>query len=357
MKRRSFLISGISFAATLAIPKKIQATTIKDTKIQPKPIVDTIIKTINPSLSDSILSIYSQLTESSKLIDKNTANIKDEYTLAYSNSDALMQGYVAPITYASSLISRLPIEAVIKLVTPNISPKQISELTTISAFHGHTLIVITLRNFIAQEGREVLLDLLKENPKYNNDPRKIPKSMFFNELMGRKNKISKNFLNVISKGKDMIPISGSRGIVDLALFGASFPLAFSNIGMSRFLGTILRHGLSGRNMLAKDIKEGEPKKIAEQTVRTSTNLVTYPSNLAGNAIFQEGLKITNIIQNVSPDLQVQSNLRDLISTIFSFGLYQTAKIKMQQTMETKLRNNKDNTSFFIKALQSYVKPK
>lgn len=362
MNRRSFLISSISLVGTSLIQRKSKPVDTPKKQITEKNLmVDNIIKTLNPSVTDSILSVHSQLTESSKLIDKNLETIKDTDTLAYSNSDALMQGYVAPITYASSLLSRLPIEAIIKLVSHNLSPKQISELTTISSFHGHTFIVLTLRNFIVQEGRDIILDLLEKNPKYKNDPRNIPYSILLKELGNNKESISQNFKKNLTKITSMQEtyinsLSTNRGWIDTAIVGSSFPIAFSNTGLSRFFGMVLRHGLSGRNMILRDIEKGDPKKIEEQTIRASTNLVTYPSNLAVNAIFQEILKKTNWDKNISKDTQVQSHFRDLLSTIFSFGVYQTGKIKMQQAMETSLRANKNINNPFAKFLKNFVYP-
>lgn len=363
MNRRSFLISGLSFTGSTLIPRKLIAKQNIETKpTAESPVLDKVCKTLNPTLTDAALSVYGQLTESSKLIDANNLRISDTETLAYSNADALMQGYVAPITYASSLASRIPIETLIKLVSHGMSPEQISELTTIASFHGHTFIVVTLRNFIVEEGRDILLKLLEKEKKYKNDPRNIPLNVLLAELMKNKESISKNFVENMMKIKDMKTnylesLKGTRGWVDTAIVGASFPVASSNTGMARFLGVILRHGLSGRNMITRDLKKGDDKKVVEQTIRATTNLATYPSNLAVNAFFQELLGKTNLIKKASNDLQVQSHLKDLISTLFSFGLYQTAKIRMQQQMETRIRDNKTANLGIIKGLQWYIDPK
>lgn len=373
-RRDFFRITAISSSVILASQNTVKA---EETKQAPPATPEQkeqnkILEYLNPNLTEAIPVVICNFYESSKLIENNFETKVGEFEIRNSNADTYARAISGSLSYLALLGSRVSIESGSEAIKKHlsedtkkafkVSDKNISNFSTISAFHFQTLILVYGTVPLIKIFREAYLETLK-NEKYKNDPRKVSLSEIVKAIIKNKEKIALdisddiNHIKQIPKDYVQGGLGTSRGYIDHLTIALSYIIGMQNTGLGRFSACVSRSGLISRNLIALENEEELPYK--NQVVRCAAESITWPSMYASNGIAQSALNYSNAIPNPENNLGT-SNLKELIGNLVFTAIFIMVKTPAQKGLENYFHNKFDEPTHanpFDKALKDYIHPR
>lgn len=377
ISRRAFLGATVCSSVLLLNDRTAQATEEKKSEAtsqisQEEKEQYKILEHLNPNLTEAIPVVICNFHESSKLIENNFKTKKDEFEIRNSNADTFARAISGSLSYLALLGSRVPIKSATEMLKENLtqdkkngqflSENNISNFSTISAFHFQTLVLVYGTVPLIKIFREAYLEALKEE-KYKNDPRKVPLNEIVAAIKNNKDKIALNIADDIKQIKK-IPttymkngLGSARGYIDNLTIALSYIVGMENTGLGRFAACISRSALISRNLISLEKKE-EEASYKNQVVRCAAETITWPSLYAANGTVQFALNRSNIIPNPNNNLGI-SNLKELIGNLVFMGIFVTVKAPTQRALENYFHSKFDDpmdANFMDRNLKSYIQP-
>lgn len=270
----------------------------------------------NPTATEAVSSILSQVLEANKLIEKNIRDHEaGEFSMEetiYSNADKWASAITATPTWALSLASRTLGDSITAGMELSKSDK--SSLSSMFAYNVQTFSLTYLKNFLVESLRNSLIEQMKLNNEL--DPRHIDAQAVFKYLNQNSDslriKFSENLQSICEIPESFSKASLDRKILDSGSITIGFLLGLINTGLGKLVSSLGRQRIVGENALRKEL---ESKNYNKQEKIATTNAITYPVLNLINAISQ--LLIQQITLDNSSEL-AQTNFRELIGNLSSF---------------------------------------
>lgn len=353
-----------------------------------KGLVQSLLVALNPTVVSALVSPVVYLIGVSRMVHTNLKRFEagelDRDKMIYNNADKFSGVFLEIALVTITALGRAGVNALSGAKVGFLSPRHLSEIESVTAYHAHSALYVYLYNPLQSALRHAYIQALTKHAAFQGDPRKVPLTVvaaeldsFSGQMTGEgiseetRTKLSAMAAHIIdiffadnpsnlplteAVVRDLRRILTPRGLLDMLSIGLSYYATIQgNFAFGRLAGLPARFGLYTRDMLERIERQGCPPVQQDEELQSS---ISYALNSAANNL-HEGL--IQLLADRGLGLQshqrsdvAATHLREILGVVLSGLLF----FELQAVLERRVRSAVEQTpqSPLISLAKRYLRP-